>query len=67
MRLPEDALAETLTMVRTARQTFARLHETGEARSPAAKAMAAMIADGVDLTDLAEVNQWLETHNGESS
>jgi hypothetical protein len=67
VRLPEKALAETLATVRTARTTFARLHETGEARSPAARAMTAMIADGVDLTDLAAVNRWLETHNGTTS
>jgi hypothetical protein len=60
--LPTAALAETLTAVRSIREEFARLYETGERLSPASRAMAAMIADGVDLTDPAAVEVWLANY-----
>ena len=60
--LPPAALAETLGTVRSIQAEFARLYATGERLSPASRAMAAMIADGVDLTDPAAVEVWLANY-----
>ncbi len=63
LALPESALQETLGSVRAARAEFARVNETGERRSPAVRAMAEMMADGIDLTDMPAVEEWLRTYN----
>lgn len=61
--LPTRALQKTLTSIRETRGEFARLCATGERQSPAAKAMAQLVADGVDLTDPDAVDIWLKTYN----
>jgi hypothetical protein len=61
--LPDVALQETMSAVRATRAEFARLHATGERQSPGARAMTALVADGVDLTDPAAVEAWLSTYN----
>jgi hypothetical protein len=66
LNLPATALQATLATVRAARIEFLRLHETGERQSPATRAMARMMADGVDLTDMSAVTEWLKTYNDES-
>ena len=63
LSLPAPALQETLGTVRACRDEFVRLHATGERQSPAAAAMAAMITDGIDLTDMSAVDDWLRAHN----
>jgi hypothetical protein len=65
LALPDAALQATLTTVRAARPEFLRLHESGERQSPAARAMGRMVADGVDLTDMSAVSEWLKTYNDE--
>jgi hypothetical protein len=61
--LPENALQETFEQVTTVRGEFERLCATGERQSLAAKALAQLIAEGVDLTDTAAVDAWLKTYN----
>ncbi len=63
LALPASALQETLGSVRAARPEFLRVHETGERQSPAARAMAQMVANGIDLTDMSAVTEWLKTYN----
>jgi hypothetical protein len=65
LALPAAALQETLGSVRASRAEFLRVHETGERQSPAARAMAQMVADGIDLTDMSAVAEWLKTYNEE--
>jgi hypothetical protein len=60
--LPVSAITETVAMVRASREEFARLRETGERQSPAARAMAQMVADGVDLADTDAVDRWLSSY-----
>lgn len=60
--LPVSAITETVATVRASREEFARLRETGERQSPAARAMAQMVADGVDLADTAAVDKWLSSY-----
>ena len=61
--LPEPAVAATLDRVDTLRAEFARLGTTGERQSPAVRATAQLVAEGVDLADPAAVDEWLATYN----
>jgi hypothetical protein len=63
--LPDHAIASTFQQVTTERDEFTRLCATGERRSPAAEAMARLVAEGVDLTNEAAVDTWLRAYNAE--
>lgn len=63
--LPDHAIQTTFHRVNAQREEFARLCATGERRSPAAVAMARLVAEGVDLTDEAAVDAWLRAYNAE--
>jgi hypothetical protein len=63
--LPDYAVQETFRQVNEDRAEFVRLCATGERRSPAAEAMARLVAEGVDLTDEAAVDAWLRAYNAE--
>ncbi len=65
--LPDAALRRTFAQVETTRAEFVRLCATGERQSPAARAMARLIAEGVDLTDTAAVDAWLAGYNAAGS
>jgi hypothetical protein len=45
------------------RAEFARLGATGERQSPAVRATAQLVAEGVDLADPAAVEEWLAAYN----
>jgi hypothetical protein len=60
--LPKAALQDTLASVRATRAEFVRLCKTGERRSPAVRAMAQLVSDGVDLDDTEAVEAWLATY-----
>jgi hypothetical protein len=57
--LPIPAINETISAVRRLREEFARLCASGERRSPAARAMAEMLAAGVDPGDSAALDAWI--------
>jgi hypothetical protein len=57
--LPIPAINETIAEVRRLRPEFTRLCATGERSSPAARAMADMLAAGVDPTDPAALDAWI--------
>jgi hypothetical protein len=61
--LPEPAVAETLDRIDELRAEFARLCATGERQSPAVRATAALVAEGVDIADPAAVEEWLAAYN----
>ena len=61
--LPESAIAATLDRIDALRAEFARLCTTGERQSPAVRATAQLVAEGVDLADPAAVEEWLATYN----
>src|SRR5437763_1334746 len=61
--LPEPAVAETLDKVDALRPEFIRLCTTGERQSPAVKATAQLVAEGVDLADPVAVEEWLAAYN----
>lgn len=61
--LPEPAVAETLDRIDALRAEFARLFATGERQSPAVRATAQLVAEGVDVTDPAAVEEWLAAYN----
>jgi hypothetical protein len=61
--LPEPAIAATLDRVDELRPEFARLCATGEKQSPAVRATARLVAEGVDLADPVAVEEWLATYN----
>ncbi|MBG0560487.1 hypothetical protein [Actinoplanes aureus] len=60
--LPEAAVAETEAAVEDMIPEFARLYTTGERRSPATAAVAQLIAEGVDPSDTAAIDAWLEAN-----
>jgi hypothetical protein len=60
---PESAVAATLDRVDTLRPEFVRLCSTGERQSPAVRATARLVAEGVDLADPVAVEEWLATYN----
>ncbi len=66
LALPAAALGETLSAVRVERAEFLRVHHTGERQSPGARAMMAMLAEGVDLADVAAVEEWLKTYRDDA-
>jgi hypothetical protein len=57
--LPIPAINDTIATVRQVRGEFARLCASGERRSPAARAMAEMLAAGVDPGDPAAIDAWI--------
>lgn len=61
--LPEAAVAETLDRIDALRTEFARLCSTGERQSPAVRATAQLVAEGVDIADPAAVEEWLAAYN----
>src|SRR6266545_2005989 len=61
--LPDDAVAATLDRIDALRAEFARLGATGEKQSPAVRATAQLVAEGVDLADPAAVERWLAGYN----
>jgi hypothetical protein len=61
--LPESATADTLDRIDALRAEFARLCTTGERQSPAVRATAQLVAEGVDVADPAAVEEWLATYN----
>jgi len=61
--LPETAVAATLDRIDALRAEFARLATSGERQSPAVRATAQLVAEGVDLADPAAVEAWLATYN----
>jgi len=64
--LPDVALQATFDEVGERREEFARLCATGERQSPAVRAMAKLIAEGVDLTDEEAVDTWLRTYQSDN-
>ena len=63
--LPEAAVRETQSAVEELIPEFARLYTTGERRSPATAAVAQLIAEGVDPSDTAAIDAWLEANRDE--
>src|SRR5947209_3652874 len=63
--LPDPAVAETLDRIEELRPEFMRLCATGERQSPAVRATAQLVAEGVDVADPAAVEAWLATYNAE--
>jgi hypothetical protein len=61
--LPDDAVAATLDRIDALRPEFARIGASGEKQSPAVRATARLVAEGVDLADPAAVEEWLATYN----
>ena len=61
--LPDPAVAATLDRVDEVREEFVRLCSTGERQSPAVRAMAQLVAEGIDLADPVAVDEWLATYN----
>lgn len=68
--LPPAAVAATEEAIDTMAPEFVRLHGTGERRGAAARAMAHLLAEGVDPADEAALDAWLRSHgerNGSSA
>ena len=61
--VPSAAAGLTVDEVDKLTPEFHRLYASGERRSPATKAMAQLIADGVDPADQEAVTAWLRTDN----
>ncbi|MEU4621077.1 hypothetical protein AB0G04_13990 [Actinoplanes sp. NPDC023801] len=64
-RLPDAAAREIETAMEELIPEFARLYTTGERRSPATAAVAQLIAEGVDPSDSAAIDAWLEANRDE--
>jgi hypothetical protein len=60
--LPEAAVRETEEALEELVPEFARLYTTGERRSPATAAVAQLISEGVDPSDTAAIDAWLEAN-----
>jgi hypothetical protein len=63
--LPGAAVLEIETAMEELIPEFARLYTTGERRSPATAAVAQLIAEGVDPSDSAAIDAWLEANRDE--
>jgi len=61
--LPPRAVAQNVAAVATHRAEFARRARSGSHRSEAARATAALLAEGVDLNDERAVADWLADYN----
>jgi hypothetical protein len=61
--LPEPAISATLDGVDALRPEFARVVTSGERQSPAVRATAQLVAEGVDLADPVAVEEWLAAYN----
>jgi hypothetical protein len=64
--LPDAAVAETLDQIDAVRAEFTRLCTTGERQSPAVRATAQLVAEGVDLADPDAVEAWLTEYNAKN-
>jgi hypothetical protein len=64
--LPDVALQATFDEVAGTRAEFGRLCATGERQSPAVRATARLIAEGIDLTDEQAVDAWLRTYQSDN-
>jgi hypothetical protein len=60
--LPAAAIRETEAAIEELITEFARLYTTGERRSPATAAVAQLISEGVDPSDTAAIDAWLEAN-----
>ncbi|HET9518371.1 MAG TPA: hypothetical protein VFO77_11640 [Actinoplanes sp.] len=60
--LPGAAAEQTDVLVADMIDEFARLYATGERRSPATAAVAQLISEGVDPSDTAAIDAWIETN-----
>ncbi|MEO3815303.1 hypothetical protein [Plantactinospora sp. B24E8] len=60
--LPAEAVSQTDEAVEEMVPEFVRLYTTGERRSPATAAVAQLIADGVDPSDPAALDAWIEAN-----
>ncbi|MEU8658170.1 hypothetical protein [Actinoplanes philippinensis] len=60
--LPAAAVRETEEALEELIPEFARLYTTGERRSPATAAVAQLISEGVDPSDTAAIDAWLEAN-----
>jgi hypothetical protein len=60
--LPAPAAAQTVDAVDEMAPEFARLHATGERRSPATAAVAQLIAEGIDPHDPVAVDSWMQAN-----
>jgi hypothetical protein len=60
--LPPAAVRETEEALEELIPEFARLYTTGERRSPATAAVAQLISEGVDPSDTAAIDAWLEAN-----
>jgi hypothetical protein len=63
--LPGAAVREIEAAMEELIPEFARLYTTGERRSPATAAVAQLIAEGVDPSDSAAIDAWLEANRDE--
>jgi hypothetical protein len=63
--LPAAAIRETEESLEELIPEFARLYTTGERRSPATAAVAQLISEGVDPSDTAAIDAWLEANRDE--
>ncbi|MBT8228035.1 MAG: hypothetical protein HKP61_00150, partial [Dactylosporangium sp.] len=64
-RLPPRLVAVTITTIAQVRRGFLHRVLSGTLRSPAAEAVARLLADGIDLDDEAAVARWLDAYNAE--
>jgi hypothetical protein len=65
--LPAAAIAGTSTVVEELIPEFVRLYRTGERRSPATAAVAQLIAEGVDPSDMSAIESWMESNRDDPS
>jgi hypothetical protein len=63
--LPASAVREIEGALEELIPEFARLYTTGERRSPATAAVAQLISEGVDPSDTAAIDAWLEANRDE--
>jgi hypothetical protein len=65
--LPPPAAERTDTAIEEMVPEFVRLYTTGERRSPATAAVAQLIAEGIDPSDPAALDAWLEANRDDLS
>jgi hypothetical protein len=65
--LPPPAAERTDAAIEEMVPEFVRLYTTGERRSPATAAVAQLIADGVDPSDPAALDAWIEANRDDLS
>ena len=65
--LPSPAAERTDSEIEEMIPEFVRLYTTGERRSPATAAVAQLIAEGIDPSDPAALEAWIEANRDELS